>query len=197
MVYHTNGAPVAVFSVQSDKVEGTNWYNDRIYYYYARWTGTNWQKRFIAQAGRPLYNGEQDYAGGITIDQRDPNAIYLSSNARNPFDLTTLTNVPLRANTRYEIWRGITPDGGLTFAWQPVTTNSAVDNLRPYVPRRNPHPYGLIWFAGTYTSYTSWNTAVLGWFGTDLPTFSVRSNMVSAIKRIKPDSGVAKVSGAR
>jgi hypothetical protein len=188
MVYHTNGAPITVFSVQSEKVGGTNWYDDRLYYHYARWTGTNWQKRFIAQAGRPLYKGEQHYAGGITIDPRNPDAIYLSSNARNPFDLTTLTNVPLRANARYEIWRGITTDGGLSFAWQPVTTNSAVDNLRPYVPRRNPQPYGLIWFAGTYTSYTKWDTTVLGWFGTNLPAFSVSPNAGSALNLIKPQS---------
>ncbi len=64
---HTNGAPVTVSSVQSDKVARTNWYDDRIYYYYARWTSTKWQKRFIAHAGRPLYKGDQDYAGGITI----------------------------------------------------------------------------------------------------------------------------------
>src|SRR6266567_6769052 len=61
--YQTNGWPVCVFTVQVDYVTGTNWYDDRIYYYYARWTGTNWQKRFIAQAGRPLFDPETDYAG--------------------------------------------------------------------------------------------------------------------------------------
>jgi hypothetical protein len=156
LVYHTNGAPVAAFCVHSSKVTGTNWYDDRIYYYYGRWTGTNWQKRFIAQAGRPLYNGQPNYAGGMSIDPSNPDVVYLASNAARPFDLTTLTNVPLRANDRYEIYRGVTGDGGLTFSWQAVTTNSAIDNLRPYVPRKNPYPVGVIWYAGTYTSYTSW-----------------------------------------
>jgi hypothetical protein len=67
--YQSNGAPVSVFTVQRDNVTGpTSGVDDRIYYYYARWTGTNWQKRFIAQAGRPLYAAEDDYAGGICID---------------------------------------------------------------------------------------------------------------------------------
>ena len=42
----------------------------RIYHYYARWTGTNWQKRFIAQA-RPIYNGQPDYGGGIALDPQN------------------------------------------------------------------------------------------------------------------------------
>jgi hypothetical protein len=52
VTYQADGKPACVFTVQRDQVTGTNWFDDRIYYYYARWTGTNWQKRFIAQAGR-------------------------------------------------------------------------------------------------------------------------------------------------
>ena len=163
IVPQTNGQPVCVFTVQRDNVTGTNWFDDRIYYYYARWTGSNWQKRFIAQAGRPLYTPEVDYAGGICLDPDDPAVIYISSNAAEPFNLSDTTNVALRANSRYEIWKGVTTDGGLSFSWQAVTTNSATDNLRPYVPRgRGSSPLRLIWFTGTYTSYTSWNTKVVG-----------------------------------
>lgn len=189
VVQHTNGAPVAAFTVQASKVAGTNWFDDRLYYYYARWTGTAWQKRFIAQAGRPLYNGQQHYAGGITIDPNNPDVVYLSSNAQNPFDLTSITNVPLRANSRYEIWRGVTSDGGLTFNWQAVTTNSTIDNLRPVVPRVNTHPFALVWFAGTYVSYTSWSAAMLGWVGTNLPLFTVTPNNPPAVNLLKPQSG--------
>lgn len=186
LVYATNGAPVAVFSVQRTNVIGANWYDDRIYYYYARWTGTNWQKRFIAHAGRPLYNTQRDYAGGISVDPSNPDVVYLSSNAADPFNLATTTTVPLRANDRYEIFRGVTSDGGLTFAWEPVTTNSVVDNLRPYVPRRNPYPVGVIWYAGTYTSYTSWNTAVYGLFTTNLTPVTVITNGAPVINLLSP-----------
>ena len=158
IVYQTNGHPICVFTVQRDHVTGTNWFNDRIHYYYARWTGTEWQKRLIAHAGRPLYAAERDYAGGICIDPQNPNVIFISSNAANPFDVSSITNVPLRANDRYELFRGVTQDGGLTFAWSPITTNSTLDNLRPYVPRGGST---LLWLRGTYKSYTSYDCAIV------------------------------------
>jgi autotransporter-associated beta strand protein len=165
--YQTNGDPVCVFQVKVDNVTGTSWFDARIYYYYARWTGTAWQKRFIAQAGRPLYNGQPDYGGGICFDPLDPNTIYLSTDAASPFDLSTTTTVPLGAN--YQIWKGSTSDGGLTFSWQSITGNSVVDNLRPYVPRRFGGEPCVLWFRGTYTSYTSFNSSIVGLFTTAVP----------------------------
>ena len=164
----THGMPVCVFTVRVAHVTGSNWYDNRIYYYYARWTGTEWQKRFIAHAGRPLYAAEGDYAGGICVDPQDPNVIYISSNMDDPFNLS-LSNTALRPNDRYELWKGVTDDGGLTFDWTPVTTNSAADNLRPYVPRRNGGEPCVIWFRGTYSSYTSYNCSIVGLFTTDVP----------------------------
>jgi hypothetical protein len=159
--YGADGQPVCVFQVQVDNVTGSGWNHDRIYYYYARWNGTAWQRRFIAQAGRPLYAAEDDYGGGMTLDPSDPNIVYISSNAANPFQLSDLTSVPLRANERYEIWRGITRDGGLTFSWEPITTDSPADNLRPIVPENHGFDEALVWFHGTYTTYTSFNCRVL------------------------------------
>jgi len=167
---HSNGAPVAVFTVQRDNVTGSGWNHDRIYYYYARWTGTTWQKRFIAQAGRPLYSAEDDYAGGICVDPVEPDVIYISSNAQNPFDLSDTTNVPLSASQRYELWRGVTPDGGLTFTWSQITSNSPVDNLRPYVPRRNGGEPSVLWFRGNYSTYTSYACSIVGLFTAPVPT---------------------------
>lgn len=161
IVRPADAGPVCVFTVQRDAVMGPNWSDDRIYYYYARWTGTAWQKRFIAHAGRPLYQAEDDYAGGICIDPDDPNVIYLSSNAADPFNLSDTTNVALRANARYELYRGVTADGGLSFSWSALTTNSTVDNLRPYVPRHAQGAPAVIWFRGTYTSYSSFNCSVV------------------------------------
>lgn len=169
--YQSNGAPVSVFTVQRDNVTGpTSGTDDRIYYYYARWTGSAWQKRFIAQAGRPLYAAEDDYAGGICIDPVEPNIVYISSNAQNPFNLTDTTNVALNASQRYELWRGVTADGGLTFTWSQITSNSTVDNLRPYVPRRNGGERCVVWFRGSYASYTSYACSIVGLFTTAVPT---------------------------
>jgi hypothetical protein len=167
--YQDGTSPVCVFTVQRDGVTGTNWFDDRIYYYYARWTGTNWQKRFIAQAGRPLYASEDDYAGGICLDPEDPQIIYLSSNAANPFDLSSTTNVALRANDRYEIYKGITTNGGLNFSWQAVTTNSTADNLRPYIPRHHGARQTVLWFRGAYPSFTTYNCSVVGLFSAPVP----------------------------
>ena len=185
MAYQTNGYPACVFQVKVDAVTGTSWSDARVYYYYARWTGTNWQKRFIAQAGRPLYNGQPDYGGGIALDPQDVNTIYIATDAASPFDLTTTTNVPLGGH--YEIWKGVTSDGGLTFAWQAVTTNSTVDNLRPYVPRRFGGEPCVLWFRGTYTSYTSFSTAIVGMFTTQVPTPGVVTSppLVLVLPRLK------------
>ncbi len=163
----TNSCPVCVFSVQCDYVTSSDWTGDRIYYYYARWTGTNWQKRFIAHAGRPLYNSEDDYAGGIALDPDEPSIVYVSTDAANPFDLSTLTNVPLGAH--YELFKGVTIDGGLSFTWNAVTTNSQVDNLRPYVPRNRQGVPALLWFRGSYPTFTSFKTSVVGLFTNAFP----------------------------
>jgi len=167
IAYQTNGAPVCVFQAKVDSVTGATWSDARIYYYYARWTGTNWQKRFIAQAGRPLYNGQPDYGGGMCLDPLDPNTVYISTDAANPFDLSSTTNVALGAN--YQIWKGVTTDGGLSFIWQPITGSSTVDNLRPYIPRRFGGEPCVLWFRGTYISYTSFSCSIVGLFTTKVP----------------------------
>ncbi|MCP5545206.1 MAG: hypothetical protein H7A49_15025, partial [Akkermansiaceae bacterium] len=83
------------------------------------------------------------------------------TNAANPFDLADINNVPLAANARFEIFKGVTSDGGLTFTWTPVTSNSEQDNLRPIIPENSPFDETLVWFNGTYNSYTSFSTRVL------------------------------------
>jgi hypothetical protein len=168
--YGQDGVPTCVFQVQT----GTDatWSTSRIYYYYARWTGTGWQRKFIAQAGRGIYAAESDYGGGMCLDPDDPRIVYISTNAASPFALGDIANVPLRANNRYEIYRGFTADGGLTFSWTPVTENSAADNLRPIVPPGHGRQEFLLWFNGTYTSYTNFSTRVLGRIGEPVVSYT-------------------------
>jgi hypothetical protein len=169
--YDRDGAPVCVFQAQVG-TDGAGWANSRIYYYYARWTGTAWQKRFIAQAGRGIYSAESDYGGGMCLDPEDPRVVYISTNAASPFALGDVNNVPLAANARYEIWRGFTADGGLTFTWTPITQNSAADNLRPIIPERHGRTECLLWFHGTYSSYTNFSTQVLGRLGVPATSYA-------------------------
>lgn len=100
----------------------------------------------------------------MTLDPVDPQVVYISSNAADPFALADLTQVPLAAAGRYEIYRGVTRDGGLTFHWAPITQRSARDNLRPYVPRNHSLERALIWFRGTYSAYTDFDTSIYGIF---------------------------------
>lgn len=165
-VLATNGWPVCVFTVQRDAVMDAAWSGDRIYYYWARWTPeTGWQKRFIAQAGRPLYAAEDDYAGGIALDPDRPDTVYIASNADAPFDLSTTTNVPLRGDGRYRLFRGVTTNQGLTFGWTPVSPEDAtVDYLRPYVPRFKGTNDCVLCFRGTYATYTTYAAEVVALF---------------------------------
>ncbi|MEY3896140.1 MAG: hypothetical protein RLZZ214_1660, partial [Verrucomicrobiota bacterium] len=170
--YGEGGVPTCAFQVQKDDVTGTGWNNDRIYYYYARWTGTAWQRRFIAHGGRPLYSGEDDYGGGMCLDPDDPRIVYISTNAANPFAIGDINSVPLRGGDRYEIYRGFTADGGLTFSWTQITVNSAADNLRPIVPVGHGKQECLLWFNGTYTTYTSFSTRVLARIGEPVVSYN-------------------------
>ncbi len=172
IAYDRNETPVAVFQVQRDNVTGSGWNHDCIYYYYATWTGTEWRRRFIAQAGRPLYSAEDDYGGGMCLDPEDPRVVYISSNAANPFALSDTTNVPLRTGERYELWRGFTADGGLTFTWTQLTIDSAADNLRPIVPPAHGRTECLVWFYGTYTTYTNYSTQVLARLGAPAKSYA-------------------------
>lgn len=161
--YDRDAHPVCVFQTQT----GTDatWSTSRIYYYYARWTGTQWQRRFIAQGGRGLYAAESDYGGGMCLDPADPRIVYISTNAANPFAISDVANVPLAAGARFEIWRGFTADGGLTFTWTPLTQNSAANNLRPIVPKNHGRTECVLWFYGSYTSYTDFSCQVVGRLG--------------------------------
>lgn len=169
MARGSDGHPVCVFQVQT----GTDatWESSRIFYYHARWTGTAWKKKFIAQAGRGIYGAESDYGGGMCLDPDDPRVVYISTNAATPFDLSNISSVPLAANARYEIWRGFTADGGDTFSWTPITSNSTSSNYRPIVPPGHGRSEFLLWFNGTYNTYTNYSTQVLGRIGNAQTSF--------------------------
>lgn len=76
--------------------------------------------------------------------------------------------MPLKSGARYELYRGVTTDGGQTFTWEQLTVDSAKDNLRPIVPENHGYDRALLWFYGTYTSYTNFSAEVLGLLKNDL-----------------------------
>ena len=166
--YDSEGKPVCVFQLQPHRGDDfdreiSSFPDGRIRYYWARWTGNTWEVRFIAEAGRGMYRDEDDYAGGICLDPDDPAVVYLSSNARSPFDLHQET-VPLGPGERYEIHRGRTTDGGKSFEWEPVTKDSSEDQLRPFVAKGHGWKRHVVWFAGDYKTYEDYRCRVMGVF---------------------------------
>ena len=166
--YQADGKPVCAFQVQVDGVAGpaTDFKNDRIYYYYARWDGSQWRKKFIANAGRGLFSSEDDYGGGMCIDPENPNVVYISSNVANPFDLSTLSPALNPNNEIYEIYRGTTGDGGATWSWEAITSGSDASNMRPFVPDDHGRATAVVWFHGRYTTFLNYDCNIYGVFST-------------------------------
>jgi hypothetical protein len=151
-----DGHPVAAYSVQVGSAGlPTGQGGEDIRYRYARWDGTSWKDFPLAYGGSRLYSGEDDYSGLASIDPADANVVYLSTNA-DPVSGEPL--ISTSDNERhYELFRATTTDGGQSWQFAPITSNSTVDNLRPLVPP--PGADGrraLIWLRGVYRSYTSY-----------------------------------------
>lgn len=148
--YDTEGSPVAVFVSAADSTTG----ND-LRYHYARWdeTENRWNEQEIAYAGTHLYDGENHYAGGITLDPADPNTVYTSS------DIHPATGDPTE---HYQIYRGVTSDKGRNWEWTVITPDAKEDNIRPYVPRSEEKYHAVLWLRGRYTSYQDYNTDIIG-----------------------------------
>jgi len=124
-----NGYPVVVFEV----IE-TEWSDFR--YYYGRWNGSSWETYEITTSGGRVGSGAgaEAYAGGIVLDHNDPSIVYYSK----------------QVGSYWEIYKGITPDGGTSWAIQAVTNGSIVTNMRPVVVRNHPTGFTAIYMSGTY-----------------------------------------------
>ena len=154
--------PVAAYSVQVGSMglpQGQG--GDDIRYRYARWDGAAWRDYPLAFAGSRLYAGEDDYSGLVAIDPTRPATVYLSTNA------DPATGAPLASSAdglrHWELYRATTPDGGATWAFEALTRNSTVDNLRPIMVA-SPTAKALLWLRGKYTSYTSYQQQVVAQF---------------------------------
>jgi hypothetical protein len=156
LVLDADERPVAVYSVQVGSAglpvgEG----GDDIRYRYARWDGAAWQDFALAYGGSKLYSGEDDYSGLAAIDPTDTRIVYLSTNA------DPVSGKPLMSRAdgkrHHELFRATTADGGQTWRFEPITQDSATDNLRPIVPRPgNEGRRVLLWLRGNYRAYTDY-----------------------------------------
>jgi hypothetical protein len=122
-------------------------------FFYGHYTGISWNIHELAMAGGYLYAAENDYTGLVALDPSNPSRLFISTN------IDPRTRLPM---THYEIFEGNTTNDGASWAWQPITYNSTIDNLRPIVPRWDAEHTALLWMRGTYTTYTNYDLDIVG-----------------------------------
>jgi predicted secreted protein len=122
-------------------------------FFYARFDGLNWTSTYLGKAGSKMYSSEEDYIGLGALHPNDPNIIYIST----PFDPCDDSNLFVR-----EIFKGVTTDHGVTWAWTPITRKSVRDNFRPIVPAWDENNTALLWWRGTYYTAQRFDAAVVG-----------------------------------
>jgi len=121
--------------------------------FFGRFDGASWSIHEVCAMGGYLYAAENDYTGLGALHPDEPDRLFVSTRI-DPRNGATLPH--------YEIFDGRTPDQGATWSWTPVTEGSSVDNLRPIVPAWTSGRSALLWFRGTYSTYTNYDTAVVG-----------------------------------
>jgi hypothetical protein len=115
-------------------------------YYYTKWTGSEWKKIFIVNAGGHFHQSsdyEMCYSGGMAIDVSNPNVIYCS--------------VPVNGSYGqiYEIIKYTISDDGDKIINASVTKNSTKNNARPYcIPNTQNTNLKLLWLHGDYYDWT-------------------------------------------
>lgn len=151
-----DGRPYVAYSVTKDRIEPEKGGMDHRYRY-ARWAGEAWHDYEIAYAGTRLYPGEDAYTGLVALHPSTPDVVFISTNV----DPTGGEPISVDGVQRYEIFKGVTGDGGATWEWTATTTNSAQDNLRPIVAASG-DAWAVAWLRGDYRSYTDYDQAAVG-----------------------------------
>lgn len=142
IAYGADGHPRVLFTIYPTTLDQR--------FMFSRWTGTEWTTPVeITTGGAYLYAGEQHYSGGLCFDSQDTNVVYLST--------------PVSGIREIQEWR--TADSGATWAkHRDITTGtpSGTLNARPYSPRNRDSSLRVLWWSGSYSSFTSYNTSIKG-----------------------------------
>jgi hypothetical protein len=129
----------------------TNDFDQRLHYAY--WDGSQWHTNEVAKMGAFLFVGQEEYTGVGAVVPNQPGVIYISTPINPATDVET---------DKYEIYKGVTTNGGADWTWTAVTENSSVDNLRPIATSGANGETVVSWFRGTYTAIWDVNAAVVG-----------------------------------
>jgi hypothetical protein len=124
-------------------------------YRLASWNGEQWHDREIAYAGTCLYQRESSYTGLLTLDPFDPSNVYIST------DVNQSTGKEL--NGKHEIFYAKigNKDDISSIKWQPLTSDSEHDNLRPMMITGEGYKV-LAWLYGPWNTYTDYDVDVVG-----------------------------------
>jgi hypothetical protein len=120
----------------------------QIEYWHSRWTGSAWTNSKITDDGAGLYAGEVYYHGGLCFDGVDPTTIYLSA--------------PISGVRQVQEWG--TSDNGATWSQvRALTTGGTAGTplkARPIGVKNSDGRVNVLWWQGTYTSFTNYSTTV-------------------------------------
>lgn len=150
---------IALDAAGNPRILGTRYPNNDgtdIRYMLWRWTGSAWAETEICPDGTGLYSPEIYYAGGLCFDSLDCNRIYLSA--------------PISGVREIQEWQSL--DNGATWAkLRDITagTSAGTLNARPYSPRNHHSALGVLWWRGSYTSFTSYAVDIYGAAASAIP----------------------------
>ncbi len=124
-------------------------------FFYARFNGTEWTSTELCKMGGGLHLPEQDYLGMGCIHPNDANVVYVA------------TQFDPRDDTEYEyreIFKGVTPDRGLTWNWTQITFDSTQNNTRPAIPKWDANDTAVVWTRGNWeqNNYERYDLVVVG-----------------------------------
>lgn len=119
-----------------------------IEYWHSRWTGSAWVAHKITDDGAGLYSGEPFYHGGLRFKWGDVSRVFLSA--------------PISGVRQIQEWS--TSDNGATWASvRALTSGGTAGNplrARPIGVHNSDGRVNVLWWQGTYTSFTSYSTTV-------------------------------------
>ena len=110
-------------------------------YYYAKWTGSEWQRTFLSNAGGHFHQTpslELCYSGGMAIDKTNPQVIYGSVPVEGKFGRV------------YELKKFTVAADGTVASAEQLTFDSPKNNIRPFVISNRQNKFQIAWMYGDY-----------------------------------------------
>lgn len=177
---------IALDAAGNPRILGTRYPNNDgtdIRYMLWRWTGSAWAETEICPDGTGLYSPEIFYAGGLCFDSLDCNRIYLSA--------------PISGVREIQEWQSL--DDGATWAkLRDITagTSAGTLNARPYSPRNHHSALGVLWWRGSYTSFTSYAVDIYGAAASAIPGLAAGATGQGAGSGLGGDASVGGSASA-